>query len=307
MKKVIHSLYSLTLIVLLFASCETIIDPELEQVENVLAVDAWINNKPGNQVIQVMMTQSYFDNALPPGVSGATVQVVNTTSGKVVTFTESNKKGAYVWSPSSSTELIGEPGDEFLLSIRANGESYEAISKMGRVPEIDSITFTFRKQNSFQPDSYVAEFWATDPAGVGDIYWIRATKNDTLLNKPGEITLAYDAGFSSGQGDFDGIQFIPPIREGINPFEFDEDDNLLSPYDPGDKLYVEIYSITLSSFNYLVQVATQTDRPGGFAELFSTPLANVSTNINNRNPDGKKAVGFFNVSAVSGAGKTLEK
>jgi hypothetical protein len=54
-------------------------------------------------------------------------------------------------------------------------------------------------------------------------------------------------------------------------------------------------------------VAIQTDRPGGFAELFSTPLANVSTNITNANVNGSKAVGFFNVSAVSSAGKKYVK
>jgi hypothetical protein len=54
-------------------------------------------------------------------------------------------------------------------------------------------------------------------------------------------------------------------------------------------------------------VIIQTDRPGGFAELFSTPLANVSTNVTNLDPNGTKAVGFFNVSAVSGLGKKLEE
>jgi len=188
--------------------------------------------------------------------------------------------------------------------IQAAGESYESFTKMGRVPVIDSVTFTFQEANSFQPDSYIAEFWAKDPVGSGDTYWIRATKNDTLLNKPSEINLAYDAGFSSG-GNFDGITFIPPIRSDINPYVEDANKKQLSPYSAGDSVYVEINSISVSAFNYLQQVVTQTDRNGGFGELFSAPLANVSTNIDNTKENGKKAVGFFNVAAVSGNGKKL--
>ena len=51
-------------------------------------------------------------------------------------------------------------------------------------------------------------------------------------------------------------------------------------------------------------MAFQTDRPGGFAELFATPLSNVVTNIIPSN-ENEEVVGFFNVSAVSGNGKKL--
>lgn len=291
----------------ILAACETEIYPELQEAESLVAVDAWINNKATQQVITVALSQSYLDNTLPPGVSGAVVSVENQTTGKIFVFTESpDVKGNYLWTPVKGVDSLGTWGDKFRLLIQTEGESYEAFSVMGRVPQIDSISFTFQPKNAIQPDSYMAEFWAVDPLGQGDTYWIRATKNDTLLNKPSEISLAYDAGFSNG-GNFDGIEFLPPIRSSINPFEQDADKNLLSPYDPGDSVYVELHSITLSAFNYLTQVAVQTNRPGGFAELFSTPLANVSTNIVNINASEKQALGFFNVAAVSGGGKRLVK
>jgi hypothetical protein len=70
---------------------------------------------------------------------------------------------------------------------------------------------------------------------------------------------------------------------------------------------VQIHSITLASFNYLSELTIQTDRPGGFSELFAKPLANVSTNITNANANGSKVVGFFNVAAVSSLGKRYTK
>lgn len=282
-------------------ACETVIDPTLQPATPVLVVDAWITNKQEPQVIKLMKTQSYFDNTLPPGVLGATVTIED-SNGEIYTFLESNTEpGAYIWTPAPD-EVFGETGLTYTLRISAEGETYTSSTRMGRVPPIDSITFQLQEGNQFVTDLYLAEFWATDPLEPGDTYWIKTYKNSTLLNKPSEISLAYDAGFSRGS-NFSGIVFIAPIRTSINPFDQDEDNNLLSPYVVGDSLYVELHSLTDASFDFLTQVVVQTDRPGGFSELFSTPLANVSTNIKNVNPNGKKAVGFFNVASVSGLGR----
>ena len=55
--------------------------------------------------------------------------------------------------------------------------------------------------------------------GTGNTYFIRSFKNDTLLNSGESANIAYDAAFSPG-ADFDGIEFIVPIRRiGINDFD----------------------------------------------------------------------------------------
>lgn len=309
MKKQIYTFFVLSVSVLavsiLFSSCEDEISPALEKADPILVVDAWITDQPGNQVITITETQPYFDNTLPRGVSGATVSVVDDL-GSVYSFTEDPANvGNYVWAPVGS-EVIGLTGRTYSLNVQIEGENYRAVSKMGRVPVIDSLTFTFEEKNAFQPDSYLADFWATDFKGPNDTYRIKTWKNGVLLNKPSELNLAYDAGFSAG-GNFDGVTFITPIRQGINPFEQDDNDEPLSPFLPGDSIYIEIHSISLQAFNFLNEVAIQTDRPGGFSELFATPLSNVSTNIFNENPNGKPALGFFNVAAVSALGKKFEE
>ncbi len=306
MKRYSQIVVVLVAIAFVFSSCETVIDPNLQKADPVLVVEAWLNNKPGDQVINLMKTQPYFDNTTPPGVSGATVTVQD-SEGEVMSFLEDpNQKGTYRWSPLVG-KTFGEVGRGYKLTVTLNGETFESVSYMARVPEIDSITFKFEEKSSFYPrNSYTAEFWSRDLPGMGDTYWIKTIKNDTLLNKPAEISLAFDAGFSQG-GNFDGVTFIPPIRSSINPNNTDADGKTLSPYSPGDSVYVEIHSITNQTFNYLNEVSVQTNRPGGFGELFSSPLSNVSTNIYNANPKGSKVVGFFNVAAVSGLGKRLKK
>jgi Domain of unknown function (DUF4249) len=291
---------------LVIFSCETVINPDLEKVDPILVVDGWITNKPGNQTIVLSQTQPYFDNSIPPPVSGAVVTVTDNTS-KVFSFKEdATKPGNYVWKPTGN-ELIGVVGNSYKLSVQVNGENFEATSRMGPVPPIDSITFKKNDPAQLNPDFYSGQFFAKDVIGQGDTYWIRTYKNGILLNKPSEISVAYDAGFDAGGSFYSTadklVDFIPPIRRRINPNDTDANDNALSPYIPGDSAYVEIHSITLAAFSYLQEVSIQTNRPGGFSELFARPINNVSTNIVNANPNGKKAVGFFNVAAVSGKGQ----
>jgi Domain of unknown function (DUF4249) len=289
---------------LAFASCETIIDPTLESAEPVLVVDAWLTNQSKKQTIKLSQTQPYFLKDTPAPVSSAVVIVKNETDGRVFNFSEEGTSGNYFWLPSSPADSIGKARDEFSLFVSVGPDSYEAAASLGRVPKIDSITFTFEEASAFFPEYYSGEFWATDPVGPGDTYWIKAWRNDTLLLKPSEINIAFDAGFTEG-GNIDGVTFITPIRQAISPFDTDDDDQLISPYKIGDSVYVEILSISKPAFVFLNEVKIQTDRPGGFGELFASPFSNVTTNIVNTNPNGKKAVGFFNVGTVKGLGKRL--
>ncbi len=296
------------IVVCFLTACETTIYPTLEHADPILVVDAWINNLPGKQTIVLTQTQSYFDNTLPTGVSGATVTVTD-SQGRIFNFVEdTSTAGNYVWTPTGS-EVFGKIGQSYSLKVIVKGESFISSSKMSRVPPIDSITFDTTKQTGSNKTVIRGQFWATDPVGPGDTYWIKAYKNGVLLNKPAEINYSYDAGFSAG-GETDGVTFITPIRRGINAQDKDTSSGAtgnLSPFKLGDSVNVQIHSITLASYNYLDQLVTQTDRPGGFSELFAKPLANVSTNITNANTAGSAVVGFFNTAAVSSLGKRYVK
>ena len=283
------------LTVLGLSSCEDIINPELEAADPVLVVDAWINDLNKTQTIVLTWSQPYFEYSVPPAVSGATVAVRDEV-GKVFLFLESAAKaGYYEWTASGSDTL--RVGGKYALEIVVGAETFQSTSYMGRVPTIDSVTFD-EDDNLATGDKLIrAEFWATEPAGQGDAYWIKTYKNGQLLLKPSEINIAFDAGLSVG-GPADGVIFIPPVRRRINANDTDDDGLLISPIKAGDSVLVEIHSVTVAAFTYLNEVSIQTNRPGGFSELFATPLANVSTNMINTNPGGTRVVGFFNVSAV---------
>ncbi len=300
MKRLYTLILSATLLLILLG-CEEEVQLNLKDAPPVLVVDAWINDKPEDQVIRLTKTQPYFESSLPDGVTGARIQVTDDL-GNVYTFEESGA-GTYTW-PYQGT-VLGTVGREYTLQIDAEGQVYRAESAMRRVPEVDSVVFTYREdEDAFREKGYYAEFVATDFTGPGDAYWIKAYKNDTLLLRPFEINIAIDAGFSTG-GTIDGVVFIQPIQDGVNPLNDDLD--AVIPYEFGDSLYVEIHSLTIPAFDFLDQLAIQTQRDGGFDEIFAEPLENLPTNIRRTDGDSTEpVVGFFSVSAVKGNGKRLE-
>ncbi len=296
-------LYSILFAVITLQACDDQIYPKLPTTSEILVIDAWLNDLQGVQTITLSKSQDYFDNTAPTGTTGAIVSVSD-NNGNVYNFNEVND-GSYIWSPSFIGEKMATVGNEYTLSVSYEGETYTSTTVMGRVPSMDSITFRYEATRALHQAFFLAEFWARDPQGTGDAYWIKSYKNGEFLSKPSEINIAYDAGFSKG-GQFDDFVFIPPIRDGINPFDDNKKGEFQSPFVDGDSIYVEIHSISESAFDFLTQVRLQTDRPGGFAELFAQPMSNVPTNITNQDTSSDKiALGFFNVAAVVGKGKTL--
>ncbi len=284
-------------------SCEDPVSVNLKDAPPVLVVDAWINDKAEVQKVFLSQTQPFFEAEIPPAITGATV-TLSSSRGEVFSFVEEEVPGEYRWNPNANGNPINEIGVDYQLTINVNDETYQAVSSINRVPEIDSIKFTFEEERSpFQPEGFYGEFVSTDPVGVGDSYWIRTYKNGVYQNSPFDLTIAFDAGFSQG-GAVDGVVFIQPLQDSVNPLNEDRDE--IVPYAPGDSLFVEILSITNDAFFFLQEVQIQTQRDGGFDEIFAEPLENVPSNILNLDENStNRAIGYFCMSAVSGRGRRL--
>jgi hypothetical protein len=297
MKKIIY----IALIALGFG-CETAIQPELKEAEEILVIDAWLTQKMERQKVMVSRSQPYFDNSYPSLTPGAQVTVEDLNTGVVYNFQEG--ADAYYWDPADAP--LGEVGHTYKLAVTHGGETFEALSTLGRVPEVDTILYKYNSKDFNILESYYsAEFVAVDLVGPGDAYWIKAWKNGNYLGKPSEINIAFDAGLSPSQS-VDGEVFHQVIRRDfVNPLDPlpDRKNYYHPPYQIGDSLYVEIHSIDPVAFEYLTGVILQTNRPGGFSELFATPLANVMTNVSSTDENSNTSVaGFFNMSAVSSGG-----
>lgn len=285
MKRIaLFSVIALLISAIALSSCETIIDATLDEGPAQLSVDGWITNQPGPQRIRLTETTAYFNNGQLTPATNATVVVLDNDLNKLYYFNGPDKEGYYTWTP-GSRDTLGRIGHTYYLGIRYRGEEYYSVSKLNRVPPIDSLIFRKEKLNPLSSQfGYQAEFYATDLPGAADYYRVKYFRNGQLQNRAQDLIVSYDGAFN-GSGNTDGFVFIRPIRQSINPEKF---------FVMGDTVRVEVQSITPEAFYFLLQLRQQITNGG----LFATPPANVPTNIINAKSSGKQATGFFVASAV---------
>jgi len=292
--KNIRNLFYISFLSVIIFSCTDVIDISVKEGVSQLSVDALVNNKAETQTIRLTLTQGYFDNSAIKPALGASVFVFDQDSVSYE-FKDLKKDGNYVYD--AKNKPLNKIGKQYALYVNYGVDEFISVSKLNRVPKIDSINYEVNKfpvkpangpQEGFQP-----QFFAKDFEGEGDCYWIKSAKNKKYFSKATEIQVAYDAGFSPGSKT-DGLLFILPIRTSVGR----------ELYSDKDTLKVDVYSITQEQFFYL-QFVQQVSQDGS---LFSTPLANIPTNVFNRNlKSTKKAIGFFGISAVSSMETIIDK
>ncbi len=296
----------LAMSLMLFTACEDVVDITLDQHTPQLTVDAFLNDKAGDQTVVLTMSSPYFDSSTPRPALGATVKVQD-NQGNNYDFLDKNNNGKYIYTPIGN-EKICKLGNVYKLTVQYQGETYEANSIVNRVPVIDSLTYKFEEERLGRPEGYYAEVYAKDFVGQGDCYWIRGFKNGRVMNRAQQIVVAYDGAFSPG-GSADGITFIRPLRtNALEETLKDANNKNLPPFVVGDIASVEIHSITPDAFYFFNEMSDQLLNGG----LFARPPYNIRTNIKNTKDDSnlpasKKAIGFFCTSLTNSATIKIEK
>lgn len=273
--------------VLFFASCEKEITIDIENGENQLIIDAFLNDKLQKQVIQLSQTKPFFGNTLPIFIDNAVVKLED-SEGNVYNFTYENE-GKYVWNPTTEALIIG--GRTYDLTVEYNGQTYTAQSYANFVPQIDSINYQ-KVGSPFGGDSsYIAEMVVVDLPGQPDYYWVKTTINDTLQNTSDDLVLSVDGAFNE-QSNNDGRPFIVPIAANFGLSE-------------NDVIIKEVWSINPETRRFFTELQNQSIE-GALGALFATPIANVRTNIVSTSSNPKlKAIGWFSVSLTSVATQKL--
>lgn len=283
--KKLYRLAFLVWVVAVFAACTDPIDVELDPGTPQINIDAFIEDQDVVQRVRVLNTTDYFDNESLSEVTNAEVTLADNTGNSYdFTYTED---GYYV-SAQNGSEMIKE-GLEYTLKVTVGDKSFLATSYTVAPPPIDSLTFEeISGDGPGALNGFIGAFWATDVAGQSNFYWIKAFRNDTFLSDPNFLNIAQDAIQEGDAGD--GLQFIPPIAQGITTFP--------DIYQLDDEVRVELHSITPGTYAFLSEARTQITNGGLFAE----PPYNVRTNI--VNTSGSEAledqpVGWFSTSMVS--------
>lgn len=267
--------------VVLFTSCEDVIQVKLDEGDPMINIDAFINDMRSQQKVRLTYTDSYFSQKPNDPITGATVSLKDLDTGLDYFFTDNNN-GNYVLNPIDAFKI----GHEYQLTMTHQGFSYTSSSRMNRTTRVDTMVAEFKNGGGLgnAEAGYKFAFLGFDPPGdTVDYYWIKSYRNGVFFNKGIELNIAANAAYGEGA---DGFPFITPIAESITPFG--------EIFQKSDVCRVEIHSINLETFNFFNQVYTQTTNSG----LFATSPENIKTNIKNLTNNKVKVVGWFCMSAV---------
>lgn len=268
----------LTAFTFLISACEDPIDLDLGAPVSQVVIDAVIDQTADTQWIYVSKSSAYLDNNNASSYELDTIGIVDTTNFTFYQFTSQNNGKYFFVPPAANTFKYGQT---YQLLIRDKGNTFVSQSKLNSPTTIDSLTVKYEKNGPFggNEGNYIT-LWAKDKIGVGDFYWFKLYRNDSLQSRASDIRIAVDNSTTQG-GSGDGDLFIIPIRQNFSS----------RPYKAGETARIEILSINPEMYIYLNLIQVQLQNVG----LFAVPPTNVPTNIICINNPNQKVLGFFSM------------
>ena len=162
--------------ILCLQACTEPIEFDLdEQGEPKIAIDAIIDNLPGQDTVIIRKTSSFYEPLGKDLVTGASV-ALGSSSGLVNFTAVPNKPGYYV----SPMDFQGVPGETYTISVLADGINYEATERMPLVVIPDTAflekntTIPFEPENTDDGDRwYSFKVSFQEPVGIENYYYLR--------------------------------------------------------------------------------------------------------------------------------------
>jgi len=260
MKKII----CFTIIMISIVACTEKIDIELDDTYTRLVVEAYITDEAKNHIVKLTKTSDYFYNKPAPVVEGAKITIAD--GQNILNLTET-QPGIY-----KTEKIAGEIGKTYTLNIELleeiNGhKNFTAMDKLMPVGIIDSIGIEYI--DSWEV--WEIRLYANEPP-TSDFYMFNWMKNNILITDTiDEVNVSDDKFFNGSYSNGVGVGWFEEERE---------DENL----HPGDTVTLIMSTITEEYADFVWEIQAET---GYQSPLFSSPQANVSSNISNG------ALGYF--------------
>jgi hypothetical protein len=237
------TIYLITGIVL-FSSCEKVIDLELKNADPKIVIEGSITNQSENHFVRISKTIPFEQSSIFNGVKGAQV-TLKSSAGLSVAFTETTE-GVY-----RSPRLRGTPGLTYTLDVLIEGKTYSAKSTMPSPVIPDSVgfkTLSFFGNSNIYPTVYY-----NDPPKIQNQYRYILKINGKLQGD-----LVFEDRFNDGNAVSDVIIY-------------DGDDDIKS----GDIVDIEMQSIDRNVFKYFFALS-QIGGNGGPPVAPANPVSNFS-------------------------------
>ena len=241
-------------------ACKKVIQVDLKNAVSQIVIEGEVTNRSGPYQVQITRTVDFSSDNTFPAVSGATVQVTDSSTGHTTAFLESSP-GVY-----TTTQFTGVPKHIYNLLVIVEGQEYRATSTMPLPVPLDSVTFARKTDFSNKKDiNAVVNF--QDPPGLGNYYQFTEYRNGKLIP---DIFVFEDR--------------LSDARYIEQPL-FNDSTYLQN----GDTILLKMYCIDKNMYNYfntLIQVT-------GNNNFQSATPANPITNISNG------ALGYFSAHTMT--------
>ena len=166
-----------------------------------------------------------------------------------------------------TTEINGEVGTRYLLTVEVDGEHYSSIDKMPPRPIIDSVVVEFRNNYTiFDTIGYYVSIYSRQNNDSTQFYRVEIEKNGQLLNDGLSLWLYEDS-------------HLADVYKMTIPHTFVT----------GDSITVSVYSLSPNAYEYF----------SGLSKQFSTIYSNIQPPLTN--PESNimpSALGYFHASSV---------
>jgi len=260
------------LILSTLASCEKVIDIQLNDTEPVLVIEGNITDMDDTHYVYISKTVPFSAPSTQSPVEGALVHIIEQRPSISIlddtmirsdrTFTEV-QPGVY-----ELRNYRGYSGRKYTLQVSVEGQQYTASSTMPENTPIDSIgTVT---DNIFGDEQKTVGVVYQDPPGVKNYYRYLVMVN----GKPSNLVFAYNDKFNDGK----------QVQRNF----YDDDLDLKT----NDAVMVEQQCIDAAVYKYFNGI--QSNNPGAAAP--ANPVSNFSNG----------ALGYFSAHTVSRAATSIE-
>lgn len=255
--------------VLVFTSCEEVVDLDIDQSTPQVVIEGMLTNRDTTQYVKVSRSIQFYETGLNPVVDAS---ILVTDGMQVFSYTHNpggkdSLNGYYF----SDVPFAGSTGEAYTLTVDVNGVEYVATDTMKSVTEIDSLGVILApnpdKEDEAEGRIYQVLLFAEEPSETEDYYGFQFFRNDTLITSTNNVYVFDDDALG------DRLDGLP------SPVLFKE----------GEKAGVEIYSLTREQYLFYTDLANILNSDGG---MFSPPPANP------RNTFTNNALGLWQVSAV---------
>lgn len=245
---------------LLCSSCTKEIEIDLDTADPKIVIEGNITNESGPFTVKITRTVDFDEPNKYPPVTGSLV-ILSDNAGIIDTLKETSP-GLY-----KTSLLQGVPGRTYNMKVIAEGKTYNAISTMPSIVNLDSLAFElFTNSGNSGGKEYLTLPVFTDPAGATNSYRFIQTVNSKLDKT---IFVLNDNTFNGAKND----QLL-----------FNPDAEIKS----GDIVSVEFRCTDKPTYDYFYTLAQfTTDGP------FSTTPTNPPNNIR-----GNNALGIFSAYTV---------